>query len=230
MSSMNSLNNSIWVPLRVISIWRWNFISVLKLLKTLILFKARSSLLCLHHILKIVYFAIVTIMFRLCLWTFFLCVRYLYLHCQSLSWSVRSLRIVSIISPIRSPHSTQSKGFLTNVGYFYIRLNFHSSLSLISDYQYWQAWKKYEFGNLIPVTSCFWREICAILKENVSFRWIFQTFSLFHTNFWKCVLKKNRWHFAFFPSLSIGSTIWALAKQLQAQIHTEHVLNILTWI
>ena len=58
MSSMNSLNNSIWVSLRVISIWRSNFISVLKLLKTLMLFKARSSLLCLHHILKIVYFAI----------------------------------------------------------------------------------------------------------------------------------------------------------------------------
>ena len=36
--------------------------------------------------------------------------------------------------------------------------------------------EKVEFGNLIPGKICFWREIFATLRGNVSFRWIFQSF------------------------------------------------------
>ena len=39
--------------------------------------------------------------------------------------------------------------------------------------QYTHALKNAEFGNLIPEKFCFWREIFAILRGYLSFRWIF---------------------------------------------------------
>ena len=50
--------------------------------------------------------------------------------------------------------------------------------------------KNVEFGNLIPGKLCFWREIYAILRENISFRCIFLSFS--DKKFWKFV-KKTFW-------------------------------------
>ena len=52
-----------------------------------------------------------------------------------------------------------------------------------------------EFGNLIPGKFCYWREIFAILRENWSFRWIFQSFSF--KNSWKLV----KLHILHFPRL-----------------------------
>ena len=43
--------------------------------------------------------------------------------------------------------------------------------------------KNVEFGNLIPGKICFWREIFAILRENLSFRWIFRSFSYNKSHF-----------------------------------------------
>ena len=50
-----------------------------------------------------------------------------------------------------------------------------------------------EFGNLIPVKVCFWSEIFAILRGNLSFRWIF----------WYFFSEKFQGNFAFFPALLI---------------------------
>ena len=49
--------------------------------------------------------------------------------------------------------------------------------------------KNVEFGNLIPGKFCFWREILAILRDNVSFRWIFCSF--FYRNLWKIHIFDN---------------------------------------
>ena len=51
--------------------------------------------------------------------------------------------------------------------------------------------KNAEFGNLIPGKFCFWREIFAILKVNLSFRWIFWSFSSKY--FWKFVNNSHFW-------------------------------------
>ena len=44
-----------------------------------------------------------------------------------------------------------------------------------------------EFGHLIPGKFCFWWEIFAILREHLSLRWIFWSFS--YKNVWKFVKK-----------------------------------------
>ena len=45
-----------------------------------------------------------------------------------------------------------------------------------------------DFRNLIPWKFCFWKEIFAILRGNLSFKWIFRSFS--YKQIWKFVTKK----------------------------------------
>ena len=71
-----------------------------------------------------------------------------------------------------------------------------------------------EFDNLIPGKFCFWREIFAILKEIVLFRWIFWYFSynsvlkickkfIFLITF----LTVFQGNFAFFPALGFNVSL-----------------------
>ena len=53
-----------------------------------------------------------------------------------------------------------------------------------------------EFGNLIPGKFCLWREIFANLRDIITFRWIFLSFS--YKNVWKCVKKSYFWQ-TFWP-------------------------------
>ena len=51
-----------------------------------------------------------------------------------------------------------------------------------------------EFGNLIPGKCCFWKEIFAILRGNLSFRWIFFIFFLKNSENWqKCNIFSKVW-------------------------------------
>ena len=85
--------------------------------------------------------------------------------------------------------------------------------------------KNAEFGNLIPGKFCFWREIFAILRGNLSFRWIFWYFS--SKNFWKFVKYShflcNFWpysreSFEFFPALVTTTTYHVPSLALQSKL------------
>ena len=55
--------------------------------------------------------------------------------------------------------------------------------------------KTVEFGLLIPVKFCFWREIFALLRENLSFGWILWSFS----SHFDTIFNHFQGNFALFP-------------------------------
>ena len=73
-----------------------------------------------------------------------------------------------------------------------------------------------EFGNLIPMKFCFWKKIFAIFRINLSFRWIFLSFSYKH--FWKFVKYSHCWWY-FWPYSREFCILFSLGVMFMAFRH-----------
>ena len=97
---------------------------------------------------------------------------------------------------------------------------------------------KMEFGNLIPGKLCFWREIFAILRENLPFRLIFLSFSWIFSNLASgpCILWYKWFQYCLFSLMftvycvsmqSVWTTYWKQERCLLVSCLSNYVCKIM---